>query len=141
MGLVTLETVVFRCRYGLLALFFDKAECPRQRIEPLQLRLSLLRRGSKFESPREHSSVPIQLRLKAWATTYLVVFLVSNRWVALLVAAVFFIIAFLILFQQKVVAGYWFQIADLHHETFAIASVALGVGVLVGATIASINKE
>jgi hypothetical protein len=64
-----------------------------------------------------------------------VVFCLSNRWVAVLIAAVFFTLAFLILFQQKLTFGLWFQIGDLHHETFAIAAVAVGLGVLVGSAI------
>jgi hypothetical protein len=59
----------------------------------------------------------------------------NNRWIAVLVAVVFFVLAFLILFQQKVTFGVWFQISDLHHETFALASVALGLGVLIGSII------
>jgi hypothetical protein len=61
----------------------------------------------------------------------------SNRWIAVLIAVVFFVLAFIILFQQKVTFGVWFQITDLHHETFALASVALGLGVLIGAAITS----
>jgi len=66
---------------------------------------------------------------------------VSNRWVAVLIAVVFFVLAFLIQLQQKVTFGVWFQISDLHHETFAIASVALGIGVLIGAVITSNNQK
>jgi len=65
---------------------------------------------------------------------------VSNRWVVVLIAAVFFVFAFLILFQQKVTFGLWFQLGDLHHETFAIASVAVGLGVLIGSAITKFNK-
>ena len=64
----------------------------------------------------------------------------DNRWVAVLVAAVFFVLAFLILYQQKITFGVRFQINDLHHETFALASVALGIGVLIGSIITE-NKE
>ncbi len=66
---------------------------------------------------------------------YLVGAFMSNRWIAVLIAVVFFVLAFLILFQQKVSFGVWFQISDLHHETFALASVALGLGVLIGSII------
>ncbi|MCW4029602.1 MAG: hypothetical protein NWE92_08145 [Candidatus Bathyarchaeota archaeon] len=65
----------------------------------------------------------------------------SNRWVAVLVAVVFFAVAFLILYQQKVTFGVWFQLGDIHHETFAIASVALAVGVLVGAAITQTSRR
>jgi hypothetical protein len=58
-------------------------------------------------------------------------------WVTVLVSALFFVIAFLILYQQKVTFGLWFQISDLHHETFAIASFALGLGIIIGALINS----
>lgn len=68
-------------------------------------------------------------------------FLVSNRWVAGLVAAVFFVLAFLILYEQEVTFGVWFQIGDLHHETFALASVALGIGVLIGSAITERYKK
>jgi hypothetical protein len=65
----------------------------------------------------------------------LVVFCLSNRWVAVLIAVVFFTAAFLILLQQKLTFGLWFQLGDLHHETFAIAAVAFGLGVLVASAI------
>jgi membrane protease YdiL (CAAX protease family) len=69
------------------------------------------------------------------------VFLVSNRWVAVLVAAVFFAVAFLILYQQNTTFGQWFQIDQLHHETFALVSVALGLGVLIGWAIGSSDEK
>ncbi len=59
----------------------------------------------------------------------------SNRWVSVLVAAVFFVFALLILYHQKETFGLWFQTADLHHETFAIAFAFLGVGVLIGSIL------
>jgi hypothetical protein len=64
-----------------------------------------------------------------------------KRWVAVLIAIVFFAVAFLILFQQKETFGVWFQIEDIHHETFAIAAVALGLGVLIGSAITEANKK
>jgi len=65
----------------------------------------------------------------------------SNRWIAILVAVVFFVLAFLIQLQQKLTFGLWFQIGDIHHETFALASVALGLGMLIGAAITSNNQK
>jgi len=65
---------------------------------------------------------------------------VFKRWVPVLIALVFFVLAFLIMYDQKVSFGIWFQITDLHHETFAIASVALGLGVLIGSTITECRK-
>ncbi len=53
----------------------------------------------------------------------------------MLIAAFFFAFAFLIQLQQKLTFGLWFQISDLHHETFAIAAVAMGLVVLVGSAI------
>ena len=59
----------------------------------------------------------------------------------MLIAAVFFALAFLILLQQKLTFGLWFQIGDLHHETFAIAAVAVGLGVLVGSAITVTHRN
>ena len=67
--------------------------------------------------------------------------LVNNRWVVVLVAVVFFVLAFLILFQQKVTFGVWFQISDIHHETFALASLAVGIGVLIGSAITESSQK
>jgi hypothetical protein len=69
------------------------------------------------------------------------VIFVSNRWVAVLVAVVFFVLMFLILYQQELAYGVWFELSDLHHETFALASVALGIGVLIGSAITSSNQR
>jgi len=49
-------------------------------------------------------------------------------------AIIFFIVGFLILLEQYFNYGVWFQIKDIHHETFALTSFALGVGVLIGKT-------
>jgi hypothetical protein len=58
-----------------------------------------------------------------------------------LIAAVFFTVAFLILLQQKLTFGLWFQFGDLHHETFAIAAVMFGLGALVGSAITEQTKK
>jgi hypothetical protein len=65
----------------------------------------------------------------------------GSHWIAVLVAVVFFVLAFLILYQQKVTFGLWFQLGDLHHETFAIAAVAVALGVLIGSAITQNNPK
>lgn len=46
-----------------------------------------------------------------------------------------FLLSFLILLHQKITFGAWFQIEQiLHHETFTIIFLALGLGILIGAT-------
>jgi hypothetical protein len=70
-----------------------------------------------------------------------VLLLVNNRWVAVLVATIFFVLAFLILLEQKVSFGVWFQMGDLHHETFALSFAALGLGILIGAIITENSGE
>jgi hypothetical protein len=67
--------------------------------------------------------------------------LMDNRWVAVIVGVVFFVAAFLIQLQQKITFGLWFQISDLHHETFAIACVALGIGIIIGALISENDRK
>jgi hypothetical protein len=55
----------------------------------------------------------------------------KNR-LAFSISALFFVVAFLILLDQYLQTGIWFQLRDIHHETFALASVALAVGILIG---------
>jgi hypothetical protein len=58
------------------------------------------------------------------------------NWIAILLTALFFFGAsFLILYDQYMKIGIWFQFTDLHHETFAIASFAIAIGILIGAVI------
>jgi hypothetical protein len=58
------------------------------------------------------------------------------NWITILLTAGFFVGAsFLILYDQYKKIGIWFQPTDLHHETFAIASFAIAIGILIGATI------
>jgi hypothetical protein len=56
----------------------------------------------------------------------------KRSWVVLLLAALFAFIGFLILFDQYNTIGVWFQMSDLHHETFALSSFALAMGILIG---------
>jgi hypothetical protein len=59
-----------------------------------------------------------------------------KNWIFPLLAVLFFlIVSFLILFDQYAQIGIWFQMSDLHHETFAISAFALAIGILVGAII------
>jgi hypothetical protein len=56
--------------------------------------------------------------------------------IAILLTTLFFFGAsFLILNDQYMNIGIWFQFTDLHHETFAIASFTLAIGILIGAII------
>ena len=48
------------------------------------------------------------------------------------VAGLCFLVAFLILLQQFIVYGAWFSVSDVHHETFAIGCVMLGIGLVLG---------
>ena len=43
-----------------------------------------------------------------------------------------FLLAFLICLEQYIVWNDWFTISQIHHETFAVGLVCLGVGLLAG---------
>jgi len=64
----------------------------------------------------------------------------SRSWIAFGLAAFFFVAAFLVLYQQSITYGEWFEIRQvLHHETVFLVFVALGIGVLVGFIIGREN--
>lgn len=44
----------------------------------------------------------------------------------------FLLLGFLTLLHQRMGGGVWFQIRDLHHETFALVCFAIALGVYVG---------
>lgn len=44
-----------------------------------------------------------------------------------------FVVAFLILLHQFAICGKWFELNDIHHETFAIAFASFGLGIWMGA--------
>ena len=48
------------------------------------------------------------------------------------VALIFLMIGFLILLEQYLNYGVWFQVKDIHHETFALSSFTLAIGILIG---------
>jgi len=57
-----------------------------------------------------------------------------GRIIILLEVLFFIATGFFIMRDQFQTVGVWFQFTDLHHETFAIASFALAIGILIGAT-------
>ena len=56
----------------------------------------------------------------------------NKHLIAIVLGAFFFIVGIIILLEQYLSYGVWFQVKDVHHETFAIASFALAVGILIG---------
>ncbi len=56
----------------------------------------------------------------------------NKHLIAIVLVAFFFIVGIIILLEQYLSYGVWFQVKDVHHETFAIASFALAVGILIG---------
>ena len=54
---------------------------------------------------------------------------------AIILAVFFFFLGIIILLDQYLNIGIWFQLKDIHHETFAISSFALATGVLIGSFI------
>ena len=65
----------------------------------------------------------------------------NKKWVAVALAILSFVAAFLILYQQYLSFGLFFEVEDVHHEAFAMSAVALGIGILVGASLSSRNKK
>jgi hypothetical protein len=66
--------------------------------------------------------------------------LMGRRALAYALAILAFVAAFLILYQQYITFGVFFQIEDIHHESSAMSVVASGIGIIVGVIIASENK-
>ena len=61
----------------------------------------------------------------------------SRKLLAYALAILSFVAAFLILYQQYITYGVFFQIEDIHHETLALFAVALGIGIIVGVAVIS----
>jgi len=56
-----------------------------------------------------------------------------NWVIAFTLVASFFLLGFLVMLDQYVRIGIWIQWQDLfHHETFALAFFAIGVGIFIG---------
>jgi hypothetical protein len=47
----------------------------------------------------------------------------------------FFLIGFMIMLEHFINYGVWFQLDDIHHETFVLASFALGIGLILGSKL------
>jgi uncharacterized membrane protein HdeD (DUF308 family) len=56
----------------------------------------------------------------------------DKKWITVFLSILFFIVGFLVLFEQYVNFGIWFQTKDIHHETFALSSFTLAIGILIG---------
>lgn len=50
-------------------------------------------------------------------------------------ASFFFIVGLIILLEHFLSYGMWFQLGDIHHETFVLTSFALAVGVILGSKL------
>ena len=59
-----------------------------------------------------------------------------GKWKATSFAILFFAVGFIILLDQYVKIGIWFQIGDIHHETLALFSFALAIGIIIGLLLA-----
>ena len=51
------------------------------------------------------------------------------------IIAFFFLIGIIILIDQFLKIKIWFQLEDLHHETFAISSFVFAIGILIGSIL------
>ena len=56
----------------------------------------------------------------------------DKKWIGVFLSILFFVVGFLILFEQYLNYGVWFESIQIHHETFALSSFALAVGILIG---------
>jgi len=65
----------------------------------------------------------------------------GGKWAAAALAILSFVAAFLILYQQYVTFSEFFQLENVHHESLAMSTVALGCGILIGTRLRSSNKN
>ena len=56
--------------------------------------------------------------------------------IPLLLIILFLLVGVLILVEQYLNYGVFFQILDIHHETFALASFGIALGILIGSVAA-----
>ena len=64
----------------------------------------------------------------------------GKNWITVSFSMLFFVVGFLILLNQYLRIGIWLQLRDLHHETFALSSFALAIGILIGSNFAGNEK-
>jgi len=55
--------------------------------------------------------------------------------ITVFLAAFFFVIGIIILLDQYLNIEIWFELKDLHHETFALSSFALAIGIILGSNL------
>ena len=56
----------------------------------------------------------------------------KNFLIAIILSTFFVALGIIILLEQYLNFGVWFQLKDIHHETFALSSFALAIGILIG---------
>ncbi len=59
----------------------------------------------------------------------------NRKRIIVVLGLLFFILAFLIILDHYRLTGIWFQLEDVHHETFVLSAVSVGIGILLGAII------
>jgi hypothetical protein len=68
--------------------------------------------------------------------------LMKLKWIIIVFTVLFFfVMGFLILYDNYTRVGIWFQLSDLHHETFALSSIVFAIGILIGAIIVTIKNS
>jgi hypothetical protein len=56
----------------------------------------------------------------------------DKKWTVVSLAILFFVVGFLILLEQYLTVGVWFEIKDVHHETLALSLFTLAIGMPIG---------
>ncbi len=64
----------------------------------------------------------------------------NKKWISSLLVLIFLVIGFLGLLDQYLSIGIWFQTRDIHHETLALMSFCLAIGVFIGSKLGE-NKS
>jgi len=79
---------------------------------------------------------PISIILKTYFTHALIIGRgipeLKKHVLSISLATFFFVLGIIILLEQYLNWGVWFQLEDIHHETFVLSSFALAIGILIG---------